>query len=54
MRQATGNYASGLHVIAGVMALSTILPLLIRPPAAARPRLLKASPGNGPEMAWKR
>ncbi|RZU39100.1 L-lactate MFS transporter [Edaphobacter modestus] len=36
MRQATGNYTTGLHMIAGIMALSTILPLLIRPPAEAR------------------
>jgi hypothetical protein len=32
MRQATGNCAGGLHGIAGVMALSTIQPLLVRPP----------------------
>jgi OFA family oxalate/formate antiporter-like MFS transporter len=36
MRQATGNYTTGLHMIAGIMAASTILPLLIRPPAEAR------------------
>jgi OFA family oxalate/formate antiporter-like MFS transporter len=36
MRQATGNYSSGLHMIAGIMALSTILPLLVKPPAEAR------------------
>jgi OFA family oxalate/formate antiporter-like MFS transporter len=33
MRQSTGNYSSGLHVIALVMALSVVLPLLVRPPA---------------------
>ncbi len=33
MRQASGNYASGLHVIAIIMALSVVLPLLVRPPA---------------------
>jgi len=32
MRQASGSYASGLHVIAGVMAISVILPLLVKPP----------------------
>jgi OFA family oxalate/formate antiporter-like MFS transporter len=36
MRTATGNYTSGLHVLAGVMAVSTLLPLLVRPPAAAK------------------
>src|ERR1700692_3528759 len=35
MRQATGNYTSGLHVIAGIMAVSALLPLLVRPPAEA-------------------
>lgn len=33
MRQASGSYASGLHVIAVIMAVSVILPLLVRPPA---------------------
>jgi MFS transporter, OFA family, oxalate/formate antiporter len=33
MRQSNGTYSSGLHVIALVMALSVVLPLLVRPPA---------------------
>jgi MFS transporter, OFA family, oxalate/formate antiporter len=33
MRQLSGTYASGLHVISVVMAVSAILPLLVRPPA---------------------
>src|SRR6201981_3115395 len=32
MRQTSGSYASGLHVIAAVMAISTILPILVSPP----------------------
>jgi len=32
MRQVSGSYASGLHVIAGVMAASIVLPILISPP----------------------
>jgi hypothetical protein len=36
MRQASGNYRSGLHVIAGIMALSTILPLLVKPPVEGK------------------
>jgi OFA family oxalate/formate antiporter-like MFS transporter len=32
LRQASGAYTSGLHVIAGVMAVSVILPLLVRSP----------------------
>ncbi len=33
LRQASGNYRSGFHVIAVVMVVSTLLPLLVRPPA---------------------
>ena len=33
MRQRSGAYATGLHVIAVIMAVSVILPLLVRPPA---------------------
>ncbi len=32
--KATGNYASGLHIIAIIMAVSTLLPVLVRPPRA--------------------
>lgn len=35
MRQASGAYAGGLHVIAVVMLISIVLPLLVRPPASA-------------------
>jgi MFS transporter, OFA family, oxalate/formate antiporter len=30
--KATGAYSSGLHIIAGIMAVSTLLPILVRPP----------------------
>src|SRR5258708_17455940 len=33
LRQASGTYVSGMHVIAGVMAISVVLTLLVRPPA---------------------
>jgi OFA family oxalate/formate antiporter-like MFS transporter len=36
MRQSSGSYASGLHAIAGVMAVSVVLPLLVRPPAQVK------------------
>jgi OFA family oxalate/formate antiporter-like MFS transporter len=36
MRQSSGAYASGLHAIAAVMAVSVLLPLLVRPPAQSR------------------
>jgi MFS transporter, OFA family, oxalate/formate antiporter len=34
LRQATGSYANGLHLIAGVMAVSVVLPILVSPPKA--------------------
>src|SRR6202012_5170618 len=33
MRQTSASYASGLHVIAAIVLVSTLLPLIIRPPA---------------------
>jgi OFA family oxalate/formate antiporter-like MFS transporter len=35
MRQASGSYRGGLHVIAVIMALSLVMPLLVRPPRTA-------------------
>jgi MFS transporter, OFA family, oxalate/formate antiporter len=35
MRQSTGSYTGALHAIAGVMAVSAVLPLLVRPPHGA-------------------
>jgi len=32
MRETTGNYAGAFHVIAGVMAVSILLPIVVRPP----------------------
>jgi OFA family oxalate/formate antiporter-like MFS transporter len=32
MRESTGSYATALHVIAGVMAVSILLPIIVRPP----------------------
>src|SRR6266403_990550 len=32
MRETGGSYRGALHVIAGVMAISTLLPILVRPP----------------------
>ncbi len=36
LRQSSGSYASGLHVIAGIMALSIVLPILVSPPKARK------------------
>ena len=47
LRQSSGEYRGGLHIIAGLMLLSALLPLVIRPPApAARP-----SPNRPPSTA---
>jgi OFA family oxalate/formate antiporter-like MFS transporter len=35
MRQTSGAYATGLHVVAGIMAVSVILPLLVKSPTKA-------------------
>ena len=34
MRQSSGSYETGLHVIAVIMAVSIVLPLIVRPPKA--------------------
>jgi len=34
MRQSSGNYETGLHVIAAIMAVSIVMPLIVRPPRA--------------------
>ena len=34
MRETTGSYSGALRVIAGVMAVSTLLPIVVRPPQA--------------------
>lgn len=35
MRQSSGAYSGGLHVIAVIMLISIVLPLLVKPPAPA-------------------
>jgi len=34
LRQASGGYATGLHIIAGIMAVSILFPILVSPPKA--------------------
>jgi OFA family oxalate/formate antiporter-like MFS transporter len=34
LRQSSGSYAHGLHLIAGIMAISVLLPILVSPPKA--------------------
>jgi OFA family oxalate/formate antiporter-like MFS transporter len=45
LRQSSGSYASGLHVIAGIMAVSMILPILVSPPKSATAVSRSSSPG---------
>src|SRR3989442_2937569 len=37
MRQTTGSYRGALHVIAGVIAVSALLPILVSPPHEGSP-----------------
>jgi len=41
MRETAGSYRGALHVIAGVMAVSTVLPILVRPPRTGDTRTTK-------------
>jgi MFS transporter, OFA family, oxalate/formate antiporter len=42
MRETAGSYRGALHLIAGVMAISALLPILIRPPHARKGAATKA------------
>jgi OFA family oxalate/formate antiporter-like MFS transporter len=42
VRQSTGGYGQALYIIAGVMLVSTVVPLVVRPPRAA-PRVAPAT-----------
>jgi OFA family oxalate/formate antiporter-like MFS transporter len=55
MRQTTGSYRGALHVIAGVMAVSAILPILVsRPPSGLPAREVKfQDPTRSPSWAPK-
>ena len=49
MRESTGSYASALHVIAGVMLVSTLLPIVVsRPKPLASDRTPRAGAGARP------
>jgi OFA family oxalate/formate antiporter-like MFS transporter len=43
MRQSSGSYTSGLHVIAGIVALSTVLPFLVSPPKSKGAQVMSPS-----------
>lgn len=55
MRQASGTYRGALHVIAGVMLLSAVLPVLVSPPrSAATPETRDASLGSAGQLPASR
>jgi OFA family oxalate/formate antiporter-like MFS transporter len=43
MRQSSGSYTSGLHVIAGIMAVSMLLPILVSPPKSDRANVARST-----------
>ena len=57
MRQSSGSYASGLHVIACIVAVSMILPILVSPPKSVRRSVMgstSTSPSSTPNDALSR
>jgi OFA family oxalate/formate antiporter-like MFS transporter len=44
MRQSSGSYSSGLHVIAAIMLASVVLPILVSPPKSATTSTARSSP----------
>jgi OFA family oxalate/formate antiporter-like MFS transporter len=44
VRQSSGSYAGGLHLIAGIMAVSVVPPILVSPPKPGKPA------GAGPSI----
>ncbi len=53
MRETAGSYRGALHLIAGIMAISTILPILVRPPRTGDTGVSKmlSYPGRLPQRA---
>lgn len=43
MRQTSGSYISGLHVVACIMAISTLLPILVSPPKSGKTKVAGSS-----------
>jgi OFA family oxalate/formate antiporter-like MFS transporter len=48
MRQANGGYGGALHVIAGVMAVSIVLPLIVSPPHRMEEKVRSSQPRRIP------
>jgi len=51
LRQTSGSYRSGFHVIAVIMVASIILPLIVRPPARQGSSVTKRPIDTGPGVA---
>ena len=53
MRETAGSYRGALHLIAGIMAISTLLPILVRPPRTGDTGASKmlSYPGRLPQRA---
>jgi OFA family oxalate/formate antiporter-like MFS transporter len=49
MRETSGSYGGALHVIAGVMAVSILLPILVRPPRTAAKTASRSEKGALPK-----
>ena len=43
MRQSSGSYTTGLHLIAGIMAVSMLLPILVSPPKSLAAVVVRSS-----------
>ena len=43
LREVSGTYATGFHALSGILIVSTLLPLILRPPVAAEKRDLAPS-----------
>jgi MFS transporter, OFA family, oxalate/formate antiporter len=48
MRESRGSYEGGLHVIAAIMAVSIVMPLLVRPPKVTGETLISGAKIKGP------
>lgn len=48
MRESRGSYEGGLHVIAAIMAVSIVMPLLVRPPKVTGETLISGATIKGP------
>ena len=53
MRETAGSYRGALHIIAGVMAISTLLPILVHPPRPRDTRMNRKGSHLRPKRCYK-